>query len=1782
MASLGRQFVLLLWKNFVLQKRKVCVTVFEIIIPIAFALLLVVIRSLSSSEYVYQNTYYEPFYPASYNLMTLKPRLLYTPNTTVINTIMTRLATNLQGIKTVTGFNTEKELETEYSVSNNIWAGVVFTGDYSSSLATSISYSLRVSVRPGKEDSDQWQTSSTYSLFQSTGPRNNETTGGEPYYYETGFLSLKCLLDKAIVEYVTGKTLNTTVAMQRMPYPPHLSDVLISVLQTNLPLFIVLSFILNALQISKNIAYEKENKLKESMKMMGLSTVMYWLSWFVKCLIYLAIAMIFYTMLLCIPIGSKGKVLNYTEPTLFYVFLFVYALSIIAFCFMVSTFFKKANSAAFAAGILFFLTYFPFFFLNDYYGDMSQAQKLAVCLLSNIALAFGCNTIAIYEGTGEGAQWSNFFWPGSVDDNFTLLDAIGMLLVDTVLYMLVAWYVDNVHPGEYGVSQPFYFPFMPSYWCGRKIKDMDYENTTKSGQSSEFFERDPPGLTPGISIRHLKKEFGSGRGAKVAVADMTLNMFEGQIMSLLGHNGAGKTTTMSMLTGFLAPTSGTAIINGYDIRTDIAKVRQTLGLCPQHNILFDLLTVKEHLEFFAQMKGCEKKNLKAEVDEMIKVLGLEAKRNALSSTLSGGQKRKLSVGIALIAGSKIVILDEPTSGMDPAARRQTWEILQKFRSGRTMILTTHFMDEADILGDRIAIMANGVVKCAGKSMFLKKIYGAGYHMVMVKNKTCNVDRVTAVVNNYVPTATLASEISAEVSYILPFDQSSKFEALFQEIESKMAELGITSFGTSATTMEEVFLKVGEEADDEENGVLNGPLLKKVTFDNPNFERIEGGTSVFKVALENEKTSPSSLKGSPTGKVSPLYGHATNAVVGMEKGLDTIARDDDNTVHYIDYRPPLPPIGKQDFNAGISSDKGASLSGNKSDVKMQNNRLEYLNYNKNIRKNTGVTLILQQFKGMLIKKMIHTWRNRIVTIVQLFLPIIFTILALLIEETAPTTGDEPALVMDLSSFGGSYIPYYSDSGATAATFNYTGRISGQTLEPFSNTSYATMDDFLLNRATNKGTSTFNKKYIVAGSFDYSSTVLTAKAHFNGQPFHGPGISLTYMMNGLMGYYNSSYTISTTNHPLPKKVTDNTQQLSNSATVTGFNVAISILFGMAFMAASFIIFLIKERSNGAKHLQVVSGVGSAAFWISTFLWDMINYIIPVFAILIVFAAFQTEAYTQDGHLGYVFLIFLMYGWSILPFVYMFNFLFKTPAAGMVAVSMINIITGLGALLATSTLSSPQLGTESVGNSLEWAFAIFLPNFNLGQALMDIYTNYAYETVCESYNYQTVCSDPRVSSPCCFPDRCGSTCFTFYSNYLTWDSPGIGRYLVFMAMEGFVYFGIIFLIESGLLSRLKYMILKPSTTAVGSMVSMHNLREEEEDSDVIAERNRINNTSLDQLMQSDEIIIRNVTKYYGPLRAVNNISIGVPAGECFGLLGQNGAGKTTTFKMLTGDESITSGQAYLSSFSVKSDIKMVQQNLGYCPQFDALIDQMTGRETLWMYARLRGVEESKIGIVVNDLIKVMMLDKHADKQTGFYSGGNKRKLSTAIALIGDPHFIFLDEPTTGMDPGARRQLWNVLSQVRASGRTLVLTSHSMEECDALCTQLVIMVNGDFKCFGSPQRLKNKFGHGYTLLCRMGLDKDGNTSSVGPLCEFIKSTFPLSQIFDDKQGYVHFQIPDQNAKLAQIFGRMEEAKVHFNVADYSVHQTSLEQIFLTFTQNQVPPKEEKKKYCSGLCCCK
>lgn len=310
--------------------------------------------------------------------------------------------------------------------------------------------------------------------------------------------------------------------------------------------------------------------------------------------------------------------------------------------------------------------------------------------------------------------------------------------------------------------------------------------------------------------------------------------------------------------------------------------------------------------------------------------------------------------------------------------------------------------------------------------------------------------------------------------------------------------------------------------------------------------------------------------------------------------------------------------------------------------------------------------------MFVKKVIHTRRNRVVTAVQLIMPVLFTIFGLLVEQTVPGSTADPALKLDLSPFSGGLTAFYDDGTTpTAVTGYYSTLIKSKGYTALDATGTSNISTYIMNKATEVGIATFNTKYLIGAYLN--GTVWTA--YFNGQPFHTPGISLAYLMDAIFKYSKKSdaYSITTINYPFKLSIDEDNRANFFTYMGTAFSLSFQIVFGMAFLTATFIIFLIKERSSGSKHLQKVSGVGSFAFWISNFVWDFINYLIPVALIIVVFAAFQTEAYFEDSRLGIVLLIFLLYGWSFLPLTYNVSFLFSTAASGMVAMTMLNIIIG-----------------------------------------------------------------------------------------------------------------------------------------------------------------------------------------------------------------------------------------------------------------------------------------------------------------------------------------------------------------------------------------------------------------------------------------------------------------------------------------------------------------------------
>jgi len=460
-----------------------------------------------------------------------------------------------------------------------------------------------------------------------------------------------------------------------------------------------------------------------------------------------------------------------------------------------------------------------FFTTND---DEQFLAKYGASLLSPTAFTFGADAIANYEYIGTGVQWDNMY-----DGSFSFGGCLWMMFLDFFLYGFLALYFDQVLPQEYGTPKhPFFFLSL-QYWCPSRGVATDYQKLVESEGSSmdlpEFRsllpgEEETTNIEPldkdlyplaAVKISELRKRFDDG---KLAIKTFSMAMLEGQITCLLGSNGAGKTTTIGVLTGLIEATSGTVSIYGRDLKTQLQTIRQMTGICPQHNVLFPTLTVCEHLRLFGCIKGLSGRELHEAVDRIVEEVGLTEKKNVPSSSLSGGMKRKLSLAMALMGDPKFVLLDEPTSGMDPYSRRSTWELLQRSKAGRVCILTTHFMDEADTLGDRIAIMSEGRLRCSGSSLFLKTRYGAGYLLSMAKTHAqASVENVESHVKCLIPAAKISSAVAGEIVMQLPITSVPMFASLFSSLKEQASVLGIGSYGISITTLEQVFIKLALEA-----------------------------------------------------------------------------------------------------------------------------------------------------------------------------------------------------------------------------------------------------------------------------------------------------------------------------------------------------------------------------------------------------------------------------------------------------------------------------------------------------------------------------------------------------------------------------------------------------------------------------------------------------------------------------------------------------------------------------------------------------------------------------------------------------------------------------------------------------------------------------------------------------------------------------------------------------------------------------------------------------------
>lgn len=608
----------------------------------------------------------------------------------------------------------------------------------------------------------------------------------------------------------------------------------IDVISNNGPAFFFAALMFNFVIQLGQIVSEKELKLRDYMNIMGLKASVYWFSWWVTNTILNTISALI--LIVSGYIFQFNFFLKNDFGTFFLSFM-LFAWALVPFTFFISTFLRESRSATIFGFVIFLIgVIIQGFATTAFTEDFSAIARVIFSLLPFVLLSkcIGDLGAASNGATAKGLRMSEI----TTNAWFPLSRVFLWYLIDFLVYFVLTIYLDNVLPDVNGVRKPIYFFVLPSYWFGERPeqkrspqelqsdltralnkrkneeeKHSIHVDTDVEKERMNVINSNLPESTA-VKVMNLTKSYQQRRfgcfpnGKFHAVKGTFFHIDAGSLFCLLGHNGAGKTTTINMLIGLYPPTDGDAEIFGYSIRTEIDSIRKIMGVCPQHDILWDELTGEEHLEFFAALKGLPREKIAEEVEERLKDVELTSSAKLASVAYSGGMKRRLSTAIALTGNPQIVFLDEPTTGMDPVSRRQVWNLIERVKRDRVIVLTTHSMEEADILGDRIVIMKQGRLECAGTSLHLKNKFGAGYRVTILHEPNTK----QKVIEFFKEKLKLDPAGGGDnfVEYNIPRPDLPKLPEFFSDLELHAEKLHISDIQLSMTTLEEVFLKIAED------------------------------------------------------------------------------------------------------------------------------------------------------------------------------------------------------------------------------------------------------------------------------------------------------------------------------------------------------------------------------------------------------------------------------------------------------------------------------------------------------------------------------------------------------------------------------------------------------------------------------------------------------------------------------------------------------------------------------------------------------------------------------------------------------------------------------------------------------------------------------------------------------------------------------------------------------------------------------------------------------------
>ncbi|XP_059140301.1 ATP-binding cassette sub-family A member 2-like isoform X2 [Physella acuta] len=1027
-----------------------------------------------------------------------------------------------------------------------------------------------------------------------------------------------------------------------------------------------------------------------------------------------------------------------------------------------------------------------------------------------------------------------------------------------------------------------------------------------------------------------------------------------------------------------------------------------LGYCPEADTLFPKLSPYDHLVFFSLLRNNSIKE--ADALEMLTQIGLADKANVCSEVLSCGQKRKISIACAFVGNTKTVILDEPSTGLDPGSRQDMWRALKSWRQGRTIFMTTHFMVEAENLGDRIAIMEKGRIKCCGTPMFLKEKCGLEHMLTIVKGDNCKDHKVVQYVMSIIRKAIFQTSNNSEISFTLPGNRGTEIPKLLQGLEENKETLNITSYMVASTSVEDVFTRLDENTEAE----IKSPT--KTPPDSPHFmDTIKGADF------------SSSTDILPTNQPSPEH---------IEIAI--------SQVHHI----------------------------------------------------TGHPLRVQQLYALMRKRWILFQRNLLPVLLFMLASIMLLVLC----------------IIDSNQSQLSKSMYFK-----AQDYNDIIVVMGKPLQPEAQQIYNSVKELLppdFHVIEPDPTSTYydylkdwgqansvdkNRDNLMMG-FEIKQPPESSIVYYQSSFVHSEAVAVNLLLNAhVRAYLGATHSIQSGVYPHDSYRQDFKTQLWMMRLIH------LSLIGFQLFVISWHIY---ERSSGAQQLQSISGCHYCMFWFSNFLFDLAVLLVCSTLLWLHVCALHVLAFDYQHMLLLMFMQFMLFV-GVLPLLYLFQYFFhKASTASFLFV----ILTTAYAILLSSSIQT---------------YLVISPNV--------LFLEF----------YSTILGTAKLEG-----DSLGLLSGTYWLKSLT--------------SSLFFWFMLLVVIEWDHTTGHKSSNIyeegkKKETNKVTSEIAL------EGDDEVITEKNRILNSNIKDLFDTDELILVKVSMRFLNCMAlhlaVDDVSFGVAKSECFGLLGENGAGRSTMFRLLVCDLSFCNGDIYYSGLNLYKNKIKIYQNIGYCPQQDGFHGDLTGRESLQLYGQLKGIPKENLKEVIDGLLKQVMLEAHADKLAKYYSSGDKRKLSIAIAMIGSPKFLLLDQPTSGVDIICKKAIWSVVQNLKKQGTTVVLSSDSMEECEALCTRLTIMAQGKLLCLGTPQHLKTKYAQGLTIIVHL---KPQPGHAMDEVIKYLKELFDQIEIFNQLDTYLHLQVPAEMFPLSVLFDKMETAKKDLDLEHYTIQQASLEQVFL------------------------